>query len=47
MRLCAYDEELETEIDRWVKDQLDEAPELGEGIMQALRQSGEDSAHEE
>ncbi|MDH6462021.1 hypothetical protein M2302_002196 [Micromonospora sp. A200] len=44
--MCTRDEELEAEIDRWVKAQLAESPELGEGIIEALRQAGDDSAPE-
>lgn len=44
--MCRHDEELEAEIDCWVKAQLAESPELGEGVLEALRRAGDDPAPE-
>jgi hypothetical protein len=47
--MMTYDEleeQLETEIDRWVEIHLAEAPELGEAVLAALRQTLDGSAPE-
>ncbi|MEU8327264.1 hypothetical protein [Micromonospora sp. NPDC048839] len=44
--MCAYDEELEAEIESWVKAQIAESPELGERVLEALRRSSDDPAPE-
>jgi hypothetical protein len=44
--LCAYDEELESKIDDWVKTQLADSPELGAGVIEALKQVGDGPAPE-